>query len=139
MVAAVFLLTMLALVFRRNSYTRRENLRVDIAIAGGIALLFGFMFINVEGSRILHVMKSQPLWGSYVILLAALGIGIAAKMFYDLRLENREVVDLTTTNDTPSTSVKIDRWLCIAGGAWIAGVVMAVVWLAGIARRVPHS
>ena len=91
-------------------------------------------FLLTEDEQIIFVMKFRPTWGFYVGLLAVCGVGMIGKFALDQSRQNRTVVNLTNPAAVESSAnkIRVERYK-IALSVWIAGSVIAIIWLSRIA------
>ena len=112
-----------------------EQRMARLLLVGAICLTMTTVaFLLSENEQIIFVMKLRPAWGCYVGLLAVCGLGAIGKFALNQSRQIRIVVNLTDPAAVESSpnKIRVERYK-IALSVWIAGSVIAIIWLSRIA------
>ena len=93
-----------------------------------------FFSIGTEGGDFIEVARLHPVWGSYVAIMMLVALGTSVKRAILHVRENRTAISLTSLESDANGSVRNTprRSSPVLVGGWLAGLVVAVIWLSRI-------
>jgi hypothetical protein len=114
--------------------SREEKIARLLLVGVVIIIIEAFFFIGTESDNIVRVAKSYPAWGTYVAVLTLMLMGIGVRLGLRRIREGRVTLSLSSTSAVEVSPPKVNgrRSFTLLWG-WLAGSLVAVIWLLGIA------
>jgi hypothetical protein len=111
--------------------SRQERTGRLVFVGGILALIVVILFVGTASNEVVQVARVHRAWGAYVLLLALVPL-CAGATWAVLRMRQGRIaisVTRTTAAESSSREIRIGAYLLAVAGVWLAGSVLAVVWL----------
>lgn len=114
--------------------SREERLQRLVFVGIIIAVIEVLFFLGTEGGDAFQIAGVHPAWGLYVLALLLVAIVAGCRWAVIRARENRIAISISDdTTQSPPVNSRF-RFYILGCAVWVAGLVLAIVWLSKIAK-----